>query len=79
MNAKDERRDWSSDLLLFHLQNLHLKTTVRGGSVRHLQSLHKCFCELLHHWEYQSFGCTLQVKRFYNFRNSPFTRSPNGF
>lgn len=46
-----------------HLEDFHLEAAVRRGSIRHLQSLHKCLCELLHHREDQRFGCTL-YRRF---------------
>lgn len=65
------------DFLLPHLKNFHLKTTIRWRSVRHLQSLHKRFCELLHHWKDQCFGCTLQTKRGNTqFKKYPSTREP---
>lgn len=76
---KQKTSELLCDLLLSHLEDFHLKTTVRWRSVRHLQSLHKCFCELLHHGEDQCFGCTLKIKRFYNFRKHPFHKISKSF
>lgn len=50
-----------NDFLVSHLEDFHLETAIRRGSIRHLQSLHKCFRELLHYREDQCLGRTLHI------------------
>lgn len=47
---------------LSYLQNLHLKTTIRCGTVWHLEGLNKGLCELLYHGKDEDFGCTLKAE-----------------